>query len=268
MTVRYPLVLNGSQIQELQPGDTLDAISVSSEIANSATNLVGGVQGSVPYQSNVGSTAMLAPGAVGSILASGGPGAIPSWTAPSNLTAGTATNSNALQVDNASYRSATVDLPYEGTANTIPCRDASGNLNAVLFQGTATQALFADLAEKYLTDKPYEVGTVVSVGGDAEVRACMRGDRAFGAVSANPAYMMNAGLEGGTYIALKGRVPVKVIGPVKKGDTLLSADDGCCAESGAMLRGMMVRGTFPDTFAIALETNDDPGVKLVEAIIL
>jgi hypothetical protein len=80
--------------------------------------------------------------------------------------------------------------------------------------------------------------------------------------------MMNAGLEGGTYIALKGRVPVKVIGPVKKGDTLLAANDGCCGEASAMLRGTTVRGTFPDTFAIALETNDSPDVKLVEAIIL
>jgi hypothetical protein len=64
----------------------------------------------------------------------------------------------------------------------------------VLFQGTATSALFADLAEKYLTDVEYEVGTVVAVGGDAEVTACMKGDRAFGAVSANPAYKVGTKL--------------------------------------------------------------------------
>jgi carbonic anhydrase/acetyltransferase-like protein (isoleucine patch superfamily) len=128
--------------------------------------------------------------------------------------------------------------------------------------------LFADLAEKYLTDVDYEVGTVVSVGGDAEVTACSIGSRAFGAVSANPAYMMNAGLEGGTYIALKGRVPVKVIGPVKKGDSLIASDNGYCAEAMSILRGTPIRGMFPDTFAIALENNDNPEVKLVEAIIL
>ena len=88
-------------------------------------------------------------------------------------------------------------------------------------------------------------------------------------MSANPAYMMNAGLEGGTYIALKGRVPVKVIGPVKKGDKLIAAGEGCASEARSVLRNMPISaGTFPDTFAIALETNDAPGVKLVEAIIL
>jgi len=80
---------------------------------------------------------------------------------------------------------------------------------------------------------------------------------------------MNAGLEGGTYIALKGRVPVKVIGPVKKGDKLIASSDGCAAEAGSVLKNMPIRaGAFPDTFAIALETNNEPGVKLVEAIIL
>lgn len=144
-----------------------------------------------------------------------------------------------------------------------------GSVKGNYFVGIATSALFADLAEKYLADKEYEVGTVVVVGGDAEVTACSAGDRAFGAVSQNPAYMMNAGLEGGTYIALKGRVPVKIVGPVKKGDKLVAAGDGCAAEAVSVLRNMPIRaGTFPDTFAIALETNNEPGVKLVECIIL
>jgi hypothetical protein len=259
MTVRYPLVLNGSQIQELQPGDSLEANAVY------ANNISGGVQGSIPYQSSTDSTAMLPPDTAGKILSTNGPNAAPSWVEVGVIAP---TNANALRVDGATYRTSTVDTASTGTANTIPCRDGDGNLNAVLFQGTATSALFADLAEKYLADAEYEVGTVVAVGGDAEVTACMKGDRAFGAVSANPAYMMNAGLVGGTYIALKGRVPVKVIGPVKKGDTLLAADNGCCAEAKSTLRGMTVRGTFPDTFAVALETNDSPDVKLVEAIIL
>jgi hypothetical protein len=262
MTVRYPLVLNGSQIQELQPGDSLEANATN---ATSAQNLSGGVQGSIPYQTGPNTTAMLPPNTAGKILSTNGPSAAPSWIDIGDIAS---TNANALRVDGTTYRTSTVDTASTGTANTIPCRDNDGNLNAVLFQGTATSALFADLAEKYLADSEYEVGTVVSVGGTAEVTACTLGDRAFGAVSANPAYMMNAGLVGGTYIALKGRVPVKVIGPVKKGDTLLAANDGCCAEARSILRGMTVRGTFPDTFAVALETNDSPDVKLVEAIIL
>jgi hypothetical protein len=42
-------------------------------------DLPGGVQGSVPYQSAAGQTALLAPGLAGEALLSGGPDANPSW---------------------------------------------------------------------------------------------------------------------------------------------------------------------------------------------
>jgi hypothetical protein len=263
MAIRYPLVLNGSQIQELQVGDSIDAASTR------ADNLTGGVVGSIPYQSDVSTTAMLSPSTAGRVLVTNGSGAAPSWEDPNALNSGTSNNANFLRVDGSVYRSATVDSPDIGTPNTIPCRNSSGDLNARQFNGTATAALFADLAEKYLADQDYDPGTVVMVGGEAEVTACTLGARAFGAVSANPAFKMNDGLVGGTYIALKGRVPVKVLGPVKKGDRLISAGDGVAGVSSAVLKNMPIRaGSFPDTFAIALQTNDDPGVKLVESIIL
>ena len=71
--------------------------------------------------------------------------------------------------------------------------------------------------------------------------------------------MMNKDLEGGTYIALKGRVPVKVTGTIKKGQKLVAGTDGT-AQAGY--------GNTSDVFAIALETNDDINTKLVECIIL
>ncbi len=181
---------------------------------------------------------------------------------------GVASQANELSVSGV-YRTAAVSSPDAGDPNTIACRDSSGNLCATQFQGTATSALFADLAEKYLADQNYEVGTVVSVGGSAEVTACKLGDRAFGAVSANPAFKMNDGLVNGTYIALKGRVPVKVIGAVEKGDKLVAADNGCAGVAGIYLKGQAINArTFPDTFAIALESNSSEGVKLVECVIL
>jgi hypothetical protein len=194
-----------------------------------------------------------------------------SGSATSAETSTTATRANSFEVGPGSgtYRTAAVDSLGAGTPNTVACRDGDGNLNAVLFQGTATSALFADLAEKYLADDEYEIGTVVAVGGEAEVTACQIGERAFGAVSGSPAYMMNAGLEGGTYIALKGRVPVKVLGPVRKGDKLIAAGNGCAGSAHVILKNMAIRaGSFPDTFAISLENSDDEGVKLIEAIIL
>lgn len=92
--------------------------------------------------------------------------------------------------------------------------------------GTASSALYADLAEKYLSDINYDPGTVLEIGGTKEVTICTSyGSVAVaGIVTTKPAYLMNDGLEGGVAIALKGRVPCKVIGPVKKGDLLYPSD--------------------------------------------
>jgi hypothetical protein len=153
-------------------------------------------------------------------------------------------------------------LTVSGTI--LPSANASINLGSTTawwatIYGKAVQAQYADLAEKYLADQEYPVGTVVAVGGDAEVTACSFGDLAIGVVSANPAYMMNSGLAGGTYIALKGRVPVSVTGAVRKGQRLIAANNGCAVV------GVAHSNTV---FAVALETNADSGVKLVEAVIL
>jgi hypothetical protein len=167
---------------------------------------------------------------------------------------GPATQADALLVGGV-YRSATTSAGI----NTIAARDNNGDLTTNVFRGIATSAQYADLAEKYLADADYETGTVVVVGGDKEVTSSSWGKRAIGVVSANPAYMMNSELEGGTYIALKGRVPVKVIGTVRKGDNLIAANGGCA--SAAVHHSSEV-------FAVALESSDDTGVKLVEAIVL
>ena len=167
---------------------------------------------------------------------------------------GTADKADLLSV-NGNYRSASTD----SSINTIAARDSNGYISAVVFQGVATSANYADLAEKYLADAEYEVGTVLMVGGEKEVTAAQVGFRALGAVSANPAYMMNSALEGGTYIALKGRVPVKVIGSVIKGQRLVAGQDGTAQAA---------MGNTADVFAIALETSNDVLVKLVECVIL
>jgi hypothetical protein len=167
---------------------------------------------------------------------------------------GTAQQTDALNVGG-NYRTASTSA----TANTIAARDSSGNLTATIFSGTASAANYADLAEKYLADADYEIGTVVAIGGEKEVTAANYGDLAIGAVSANPAFMMNKDLEGGIYIALKGRVPVKVIGAVRKGQRLIASTDGTAVAAVPHAN---------DVFAIALETNEDTGIKLVECVIL
>lgn len=153
------------------------------------------------------------------------------------------------------YRSAMTSM----TPWTIAARDGNADITANIFNGTATSAQYADLAEKYLADEDYEVGTVVAVGGEKEVTKCKWGDRAIGVVSANPAFMMNKDLEGGTYIALKGRVPVRVIGSVKKGDRLIASNNGLAVAAVPHAN---------DVFAVALESNSDSDVKTIEALVL
>lgn len=193
-----------------------------------------------------------------SITVTSGTAEIPIRDATGNIYAngfkGTADKADLLLVGS-SYRATSL----ASDANTIAARDEFGDITTRYFRGTATAAQYADLAEKYLADKEYEVGTVVVVGGEAEVTASTWGQRALGVVSANPAYMMNSELEGGTYIALKGRVPVKVVGSVRKGDRLIATADGC-ATAGVPHSN--------DVFAIALETNADTAVKVIEAVVL
>ena len=94
----------------------------------------------------------------------------------------------------------------------------------------ATTALYADLAEVYSADAEYAPGTVVSFGGDQEVtKSTTPGDtRVAGVISENPSYLMNSGLqaEHRAAVALTGRVPTLVIGPVAKGDMMVSAGNG------------------------------------------
>ena len=110
------------------------------------------------------------------------------------------------------------------TASRAVVRDGSGNFAAGTITATATQAQYADLAEKYTSDAELEPGTVVMFGGEAEVKACdSQGSHAVvGVISTDPAYMMNSEAEG-QYVALTGRVPTKVTGPVAKGDLLVTS---------------------------------------------
>jgi len=95
--------------------------------------------------------------------------------------------------------------------------------------GTAIHSLYADLAENYVGDKPYAAGTVVMFGGTAEVTVADAETTAVaGIVSTNPSHLMNGGLQGlnTVPVALTGRVPCMVIGPIAKGDLLVSAGYG------------------------------------------
>ena len=167
---------------------------------------------------------------------------------------GVATKSASLNDGSGNYRTASV-----GTSNnTVAVRDATGNLSANLFQGTATQARYADLAEKYTTGEELKAGTVVCVCGhtDHEVEAVSKGCTAIGVVSTDPAFMMNSESVG-QYIGLKGRLPVRVIGTVKKGEAVFVDDNGCAS---TLVNGGSLVG-------IALESSDEAEEKLIECVL-
>ena len=96
---------------------------------------------------------------------------------------------------------------------------------------TASQAQYADLAERYEAEAPVEPGTVVHFGGSKEIKECDEDgcSKVAGIISTTPAYMMNADAGDDSthpYVALKGRVPCKVQGSIKKGDMMVSAGNG------------------------------------------
>ena len=163
---------------------------------------------------------------------------------------GEATKATALR-EGSNFRSASA----AAVGSTVAVRTPSGDLVANLFQGTATSARYADLAEKYTTDEEYPVGTVMAVGGEAEARAAKVSDFAIGVISAEPAIMMNSEAEG-QYVGLKGRVPVRVKGPVSKGQAVYAWADGVASTIAS--NGLV---------GIALETNNDEGEKLVECVL-
>lgn len=116
------------------------------------------------------------------------------------------------------------------TANII---DGGGNINGIwqLGSGARLQATYADLAERFEADQPYEPGIVVELGGVAEITAVVDelSNNVFGVISTSAAYMMNSGAgsdETHPAVAISGRVPVKVKGKVSKGDRLVSAGNG------------------------------------------
>ena len=119
---------------------------------------------------------------------------------------------------------------------------ASGaTFNTVFAKSTTAQ--YADLAENYIADKNYDPGTVVEFGGEFEVtESNLNSTRVAGIVSTNPAYLMNSEALGNFIlpVALAGRVPCKVIGPVQKGDLLVASDNGYAIASAAPVVGSVV----------------------------
>ena len=138
---------------------------------------------------------------------------------------------------------------------------------ATTFSGVSTTAKYADLAENYQADAKYEPGTVLIFGGVNEVTTTTEfaDARVAGAISTDPAHLMNNGLTGDNVVALalRGRVPCSVMGPVKKGELLVTSEIPGFAQSVGTDKSYGL-----SVFAKALETDLTVGGKVIEVVIL
>ena len=163
---------------------------------------------------------------------------------------GNASSANAIRFNSADYAGDTSAI-----ASTTALRDSSGDLHANFFRGTATQAQYADLAENYETNEHLPIGTVVAVGGEKEVRPAKVSDFAIGVISESPAYLMNSMSEGQA-VGLKGRVPVRVKGPVSKGQAVYAWQDGVASTIAS--NGLV---------GVALESSTSDSEQLIECVL-
>jgi hypothetical protein len=139
----------------------------------------------------------------------------------------------------------------------------SNEVWALQFQGVAVRALYADLAEKYLSDKKYPTGTIMMVGGKKEVTAAKdtKKHAIIGIVSEKPAYVMNNDLKNGLIVGLKGRLPVRIIGTCEKGDLITVSE-----KSGV---GISIKENVILPFRIiALENKETEEEGLIEVVIM
>ena len=152
---------------------------------------------------------------------------------------------------------------FSGTVQAGTFSDGTATITGGVFSGVANEAQYADLAEIYSADADYEPGTVVKIGGDAEVTQTLNhaDNDVFGVVSTSPAYLMNKDADG-VAVALAGRVPVKVIGKIAKGERLVSSDVPGVAwalgEDEYDARAVIGR---------ALQSKEDGDAGIIEAVI-
>jgi hypothetical protein len=127
-------------------------------------------------------------------------------------------------------------------ANIVPGANLTYNLGSPTvwwdnIYGKSVQAQYADLAERFESDQPYPSGTVVALGGVKEITASIEelSEDVFGVISTKAAFLMNGSAgDNDTHpaVAVNGRVPVRAVGKIRKGDRLVSAGNGI-ARAGA-----------------------------------
>jgi len=181
--------------------------------------------------------------------------------------AGTYNNSN-VAAYLPTYGGNILTVQTQATTITTGANTTAGTLtgNWTLSSGSRLQSTYADLAERFEADTYYDAGTVVELGGNKEITAVQYelSDDVFGVVSATAGYIMNGAAgsdETHPPIAVGGRVQVKVIGKIRKGQRLVSAGKGVAR---AALPG---EATAFNIIGRALENKTTDELGAVEAFV-
>ncbi len=156
----------------------------------------------------------------------------------------------------------------EPVPHTVAKRDDQGDLKARFFEGEATSASYADYAENYICNLPNNaipIGSVMCVPLDSkyETEICMdvNSQRVMGIKSKDPGMLINSKTTGAC-VGLLGRLPVRVVGQIEKGERLVSCGNGCATPE------RLCVGDAPfNIVGYALESNDTPLEKLVMSFI-
>jgi hypothetical protein len=186
--------------------------------------------------------------------------------------AGTYSNSNVasyLPTYSGIIGDGTASVIFRGRQITTGGQSTTGNItgNWTLIGTSRLNATYADIAERFEADAIYEPGTVVELGGEKEVTAVKfdLSEDVFGVVSNTAAYLMNSTAgndETHPPVAIGGRVKVKVIGKINKGDRLVSAGNGIARSA---LKG---EATPFNTIGRSLENKTTDVIDLIEAVVL
>ncbi len=143
--------------------------------------------------------------------------------------------------------------------------DTDGESGNFKVRGRSVEAEFADMAEIYKSDIELLPGNLVVLGGASEITKTSRAfdDQIFGVISTAPGFLLNAKdkLKEFAYpVALKGRVPCLINGPVRKGQRIVASD----------IAGVGMATDHFDAATIigrAIGTKEEDGVGLVEVAV-
>ena len=222
--------INGNIVQLTNTVNNAD-ISIRANIGGTLANAIAisGASGAVSVPNVLATSGNLSSG--GYLLATQGENATSNVTGAVRVTGGIGMTGSLFATGNIIVGNVSSGIGvYSGNVSAANFTTA-GNINAAFLVGTAIQSFYADLAERFASDETYAPGTVVELGGTEEITIATQelSESIIGVISTRPAHLMNAGA--GTdqthpAVAVNGRVPVRVIGAVRKGDRLVSAGLG------------------------------------------